>query len=79
MHQDGIERGRRLRRIGDHLLEYGAPIIGGSGTGFDVLAGNGEATRFAILAKLPQLIGNRQVVFGLAGRGHPSVNGYGHS
>ncbi len=78
VHQDRVERGGRLRRIGDHLLEYGAPVIGGTGTRFHVLAGNREAARFAVFAQLSQLIGNRQIVFGLAGGGHPRIQRYGH-
>ena len=46
--QDRVERGGRLCRIGDHLLEYGAPVIGGSGAGFHVLTGDGISGAFGL-------------------------------
>ena len=67
-----------MRRIGDHLLEYRTAVIGGGRARLDVLGGEGEATGFAVLAKLAQLIGNGEIVLGLAGGGHPSIERYGH-
>ena len=78
MHDDrGIGR-RVLPGIGDHLLEHRAPIIGGARPGLDVLAGDRQVLRLAVLAQLAQLIGDRQILLGLAGRGHPGIERYGH-
>src|ERR1700680_4427685 len=48
--RDRLNRSRRLCRIGDHLLEYRAPVIGGRGPRLDILGGNGEVTRLAVRA-----------------------------
>jgi len=49
--------GRRiLTRIGNHLLEHGAPIIGRARAGLDVLEGDRQVSRLAVRAHLAQLI-----------------------
>src|ERR1700676_2393430 len=78
MHDDRFVGRRVAAGIGNHLLEHRAPIIGRARAGLDVLVGDGQIARLAVLAQLAQLIGDRQVLLGLAGCRHPRIERYGH-
>src|SRR3990170_5129741 len=78
VHENGIERCRRLGGIGDHLLEYGTPVIRRTGAGLVVFGSNRQVVRLAMVAQLAHLIRYREIVLGLAGGGHPSIERYGH-
>src|SRR6202790_4035846 len=65
MHDDRLIGRRLLSRIGNHLLEHRAPIIGRRRAGLDVLVGDRQVMRLAVLTHLAQLIGDRQVLLGL--------------
>nr|WP_242463254.1 hypothetical protein [Rhodocyclus tenuis] len=67
VHDDRLEGGRLVHRIADHLLEHRPLVVGGRSTGFDIFADGGMAVGGAPLAQLAELIGNRQIVIGLAG------------
>ncbi|MFT3962014.1 MAG: hypothetical protein QM701_11305 [Propionivibrio sp.] len=68
VNHDGVERRRFLQGVGDHLLEDRAFVVGGGRTGFDVFPHDGVAVGVAPFDELPNLVGNGEVVVGLAGR-----------
>nr|WP_262407725.1 hypothetical protein [Thauera sedimentorum] len=66
--------GRGLgERVGDHLLKHRALVVGGRCARFDVLAHDLMTVGGAPVAHLLELIGNREIVLGLAGRRNPRV------
>ena len=79
MNYDGVERRWRQACICNHLLEDRTPIIGTRRARLDVFSGDCQSVGLAVVADLPKLIGNREIVFDLTDGGDPSVQGYGHS
>ena len=65
MHNDDVERMVIVGGTFDHLLEFGAVVVHGGGTGLDIV---GDQRPFLVCAKradLLALIGDRQIALGL--------------
>ena len=75
VHDDIIEGVLAVAGALDHLLELGPLVVGGRGAGLDVLGGEGPAALRHPCAGLRPLVGDRQVVLGLAACGDAQVDG----
>ena len=79
MHDDILERARQAFRLGNHVLEDGAILVQCRGPRFGIDLHDLPAAPFAIGAALGDLVGQRQVAFGLSDSGDANIDGCLHA